>query len=353
MTGYIIIFIYVIVTILALIERYCGKYRDVIYITIGIVLILTAGLREVGIDPDSINYENSFINYQSADALDNIEISYIFLSSVVHTFSNDVHFLFLIYALLGVSLKMYAIRKLSHSVFIPLLIYTSYYFTAHECMQIRTGVLSGLYLIMLYLLVEKKRLPALLLLLVGVLFHYSALLLLPFFFLSNKPLTMKKRIVWSSLIPLAYMIALSGFSVLFNMEGIPVVGEKLALYQQANEAGLSVNFINIFGPRELMAGMLFFYLMFFHDTICKYNKSFPLLIKIFAIGFFINIAFSFFPVVSQRTYMLYGTITLILYSNIYYTIRPRWASILVVSFISLIYLNYSLSFIGIDLLWKV
>lgn len=58
--GYIIIAIFIIVVILSYIEDYLGKYKLPLYLLIGFTLILLAGLREVGIDPDSQNYEISF-----------------------------------------------------------------------------------------------------------------------------------------------------------------------------------------------------------------------------------------------------------------------------------------------------
>lgn len=353
MTPYIILFLFLISIILVLLEQYFEKYKTIIYLFLGFILIITAGLREVGVDPDSINYEQSFINYDKADMSDNIELSYIYLSTFVHLFSNDVHFLFLIFSFIGVSIKMLAFKRMSELIFLPMMVYISYYFTAHECMQIRTGVLSGIYLLIVKMLADNEKKKALFLLMIGVFFHVSALLILPFFLLSNKKITFRMKIFWASLIPLAYAFALAGFSILFNVLDLPIIGNKLELYQKANEIGKSVGYINIFAPRDILSIFIFYYLLIFHDTICQRNIYFPLMIKILAIGLFIYVAFSFFPVLAQRTYMLYNTVSILLISNIYYTIRPKWASIIVVAFISFIYLNYSLAFYEFYLIWKV
>ena len=53
--GYIIIAIFFIAVILSYTEEYLGKYKLPLYLLIGMSLILLAGLREVGIDPDSLN----------------------------------------------------------------------------------------------------------------------------------------------------------------------------------------------------------------------------------------------------------------------------------------------------------
>ena len=117
MTPYIILFLFLISIILVLLEQYFEKYKTIIYLFLGFILIITAGLREVGVDPDSINYEQSFINYDKADMSDNIELSYIYLSTFVHLFSNDVHFLFLIFSFIGVSIKMLAFKRMSELIF--------------------------------------------------------------------------------------------------------------------------------------------------------------------------------------------------------------------------------------------
>ena len=76
---YIIILTFVFCALLALFEEHMGQYRWAIYISMGVVLILIAGLREIGVDPDSINYESTYL---SADNMKDgtVEYSFILLS---------------------------------------------------------------------------------------------------------------------------------------------------------------------------------------------------------------------------------------------------------------------------------
>ena len=60
--GYITVVLFTVTTFLALIERYIRKYKLLLYFLISIALILIAGLRPVGIDPDSNNYEYTYIH---------------------------------------------------------------------------------------------------------------------------------------------------------------------------------------------------------------------------------------------------------------------------------------------------
>ena len=110
-------------------------------------MILIAGLRPVGIDPDSNNYEYTYIHYDTPNALEGVEYSYLFLSMIFNKITSDVHILSLFYALLGVGIKFFAFRKLSNTYFLPVIVYIGYYFIMHECMQIRTGILSAVFLL--------------------------------------------------------------------------------------------------------------------------------------------------------------------------------------------------------------
>lgn len=46
------------------------------------ILVLVAGLREVGLDPDSINYEYAFIHYDDEELSTAIEYSYFTTSAL-------------------------------------------------------------------------------------------------------------------------------------------------------------------------------------------------------------------------------------------------------------------------------
>lgn len=352
--AYIVIVIYVICCFFALFEERIKQYRTAIYISLGFLLVLVAGLRPVGIDPDSLNYENTFLNHTSPNASDNVEYSYILFSQIINFFTNDVHVLFLFYALLGVGIKMYAFRKYSSTWFLFLALYISNYYIMHECMQIRTGVLSGLLLVALTKIGDGNRKVAAVILLIGFFFHYSALILLPILFLSNKEMNKKQRTKWLTLVFASYLIFIMGQSFFVNFgTNLPYIGNKLALYQKGTELGKISASTNVFGPIYLFGLFLYLYILYFYDTISKHNKYLPLLIKVFSLGFFFFASFSFLPVFGQRVSMLYKTVSIILFANIYYTIRPKWVAVSITAIIGLLYLNYSLPEIGLTLFWKV
>lgn len=69
------------------------------------------------------------------------------------------------------------------------------------------------------------------------------------------------------------------------------------------------------------------------------------MMKIFALSISAFAAFAFLPVLANRISYLLRIVTIILFGNIYYTIRPKWVGLLAVVFVSMIYMIYTLSYI--------
>lgn len=350
--GYIVVLLFALASMLSYLEKYMGKYKLPVYLFLGIVLIVLAGTREVGIDPDSINYEDAYHNYYSLRKSGDVDFSFLWLSSLFNNITSDVHIIFLFYATVAIILKFISFRKLSEFWFLPVVVYLSYYYELHEMTQIRTGVLSGLFLLSIVHLAEGRRLTAFLLMVVlGGFFHISSLMLLPLLFLSNKEISPKYRLFWAAVIPVAYVFHFF-FSAIIMSVDLPYIGDKLAVYQAAEERGIANVSVNIISPLHLFTTFLFYYLLFFYDTIKTENKYFPLLIKIYAIGVACYTAFAFLPVLAERTSYQFRVVTIILYANIIYTIKPKWFGMLIVILVAFVYLNYGLPYISMDLFWE-
>lgn len=349
----VIVSIFLVVALLTLFEKYLKQYRLPIYILTGVALVLTAGLRKVGLDPDSLNYEYSFLHWEDMTIAE-VEYSFILISQFLSQFTRDVHTLFIVYALLGVGIKMFAITKYSNMWFLPLMVYVSYYFPTHECMQIRTGVLSAIMLLEIVCVSKGEKVNAALLIAIGFFFHMSALVLIPTLFLKNKPFNKKQLVKWGGIIPVAYVLYFMGFALLLNLPfDIPGISDKLEAYKTGTEKGLVESSINVFSPYVLFTLMLFYVLLYFHKTITMHNKYYPILMKYFAIGLFSYVAFAFLPVLAERVNMLFQTVTILLYASLYYIIKPRWAGLLLVFLICLFCMNYGFANMGLTLFWEV
>ena len=104
--GYILLSVLLITIILCYLEDYIKRYRFFLYILMGFVMVLIAGLREIGLDPDSENYEYSFQHYYQSSEMGMVEPSFTLISAVLNVFTDNVHLLFLVYAFLGVTIKI-------------------------------------------------------------------------------------------------------------------------------------------------------------------------------------------------------------------------------------------------------
>ena len=348
--GAIIFIIFAIVVSLSFLENSLKEStKRNAYWFFAVVLVLVAGLREVGVDPDSVNYEYAFHHYDDDRISGAIEYSYVLISEILSRLTNDVHIIFVFYAFFGVMLKFKAFRKyLPDMWFLPVVLYLSFIYELHEVTQIRTGIMSGLFLLAIQPMADRQWIKSLLLIGLGMFFHISAIALIPLVFLSNKEMSLKTRMFWTAVIPASYVFYFLGSILLVNIP-IPYIENKLENYEKTSETMESS--LNVFSPLHLFTIMLFLYLMYFYETIKEHNRYFPLMMKIFAISIFSFTAFAFLPVLANRLSYLFRIVTIVLFCNIYYTIRPKWVAMLVVVLIALVYMAYTFSYIfGIKLL---
>ena len=344
--GYILLSVLLITIILCYLEDYIKRYRFFLYILMGFVMVLIAGLREIGLDPDSENYEYSFQHYYQSSEMGMVEPSFTLISAVLNVFTDNVHLLFLVYALLGVTIKLYAFKKNLQCIFVPLMLYISFYFVLHEMTQIRAGVVSALFLLAVYYIAKKEKRKALLLIIVGSFFHYSSLALLPTLMFGNKDFNRKENIMIALLIPLSYLIYFGGISMLLNTD-IPLIGNKLAIYQQAMEKGKMTVNINVFDPVHLVSVMLFYYTLYFRKTITAFNENYNVVIKIVALGLFLHTSLAFLPVLALRISQLYSIVNIFLFSGIVYTFKQKWMGITILVLLSIFQMYLALPHYGL------
>lgn len=80
--GYIITIIFIIVSLLCFLEhRVSNEHKSILYWGLAFILILIAGFREVGIDPDSYNYEYAYLHYDNPRLEDAMEPSYFAIAA--------------------------------------------------------------------------------------------------------------------------------------------------------------------------------------------------------------------------------------------------------------------------------
>jgi len=335
--------LYVLYGALVFIEDRVPAYqKNVIYWTTCFLLVLMAGTREVGLDPDSEEYEVTFLNQHVDSVQDSVEFTYIWLAEAINSFTDDVHFLFLFYALLGVTLKFVAFRRYGESWLLMVFVYISFYYELHETCQIRAGVLSGCMLLAIPFIADNRRWTAFFILLVGTCFHMSGLILFPLLLLGNKPLGRYWKIALALSIPLSYVFSGFNLGLEFASE-LPYIGNKIAIYQSVEEKGrASLSSLNLFGPLHLFVIMIFYYLLYYADVLTEKSRYFPMMIKILAAALVSYAVFSFIPAMGERMGSLLRIIIVVLLPSIIYTLQPKWCGVVLLILVTFVLINFSL-----------
>ena len=94
---YTFLLLFIIIVSLIFLEEYLGDYNKYAYWGLCIILILFCAFRTIGVDPDSEAYEEIFKSNENNPKL-LVEFSFLFISGIIKNFTDDIHYLFLIYA---------------------------------------------------------------------------------------------------------------------------------------------------------------------------------------------------------------------------------------------------------------
>jgi hypothetical protein len=317
--------LFVLVSVLSYIEDYLGKYKVLAYSVLTLILICVAAFKPIGCDNDSINYEYSFKNYDAKEVILNFEFSYRWLCSIISKISNSVRPIFIIYAIIGVSVKMCAFRKYSEMWFLCVVIYLGYYYLLHDLTQIRASIASGIFLLSIKSLAEGKKWQYFFMICIALFFHYSSLLLFPLLLINNKGLTNLKKYILALFVPIGYIIYFLHVNLVATIP-LPYISDKIEIYQILSERGIMGDEINVFNMVFLVEILVYLFLLLKYDLIIEYNKYLPIMIKIMGLSIFSFLIFATLPVLAFRMYELYGIVNIILFTNIYYVIQPRLLS---------------------------
>lgn len=336
---YLLLAILYIVYLLSYFEEILPKTKWYIYWGVGAALILLAAFRPLGIDNDSETYDMYFCDYDNPLYENFVEYSFLFLSRILYNIFHNVHSIFLLYAVFGVGLKFVAIRRLTPLAFLAVAIYLGHYYILHELTQIRAGIASGLLLLAIKPMADGRRLEALLWMLIALVFHYSAAILFPLLLLSNRQMTPKWRIAWACLVPFSFIIYFLHIGI--ASIPIPFIGEKIELYDTLKEGG-TFDEINVFNLVFLVKNVIYLYFLYMYDTIRKHCAYFPLMLKIMGLSLFSYLALASIPIVAMRVSELLGIVDVVMFTCLYYTVRPQWLSRALVLTVSAVYLYINL-----------
>ena len=308
-----------------------------------IVLVLFAGSR-LNIDNDYLMYKGLFsTKFTSLKTFLNLKVSVEYCIFIVNKFArlffssnNDViNFSFIIFAFLGVSTKMIAIKRYSVNFVLSIIVYTTYLFIMQEMTTIRAGVASGIFLLSLKFLIEKKYWKYLLYISVAFIFHSSSILFIIVAFLIFLDLKIKYYY---------YALLVSFLIIIFNQNVIQIflldrIFPRVATYLEMLN-WIKEDSLNIFNFKIIIS-ILFFIIFAVNYKKLEGNRWFEILfrIHIFSLVIFFNTAMVF----SARSFDLFSVVQILLFPMLLEIFKKQysifaWIIIILCSLLQLYYL---------------
>jgi hypothetical protein len=302
------------------------------FILLVILLILLAAFR----DGDAVRDYSAYVWMYRNASVSLKEISFSIIAWLVkYVFNDNVIFLFLIYAILGVYLKTKVITELTALCFLSLVIYISNFYILHELTQIRVGVATGFLLICIKPIYERDLRKFILFASCAVIFHYSALPIYFLWFLKSERIN---KYFYAVIIPFSYIFYFLHIDLIkLFIQFIPIayVQQKYATYVQLQKIAADATKVNIFNYVFLVKCLIFYIILWKSNLIKAQNRYITLLLKIEALSLASFILFSAMPVFSWRISELFGVVEIILIPLIYYVFKQKLFSTFIVTFIGL------------------
>ena len=306
-------------------ERLRDRDKKVLYVLVGVMMILIAGLREPGSTPDSETYEEMYNGTYNEILQDITEPSFTFISFVLNSMSLGVNALFLTYALISVTIHMAALWKFSKLPFMTLTIYVSFFYMMHDMVQI----------------------------LAGILFHYSAATGFVIFLLDFK-IRRWEKIAMYLLIP----VGIVAYSHLDISSFIPesIGGEKLIAYRKLKDMGLDEEQGGYPLKYHLVIWLNFvvFYAALFYEKYLSEKSNYMVLaIKVQAVGFcclfFLN---GVTMILSSRLNSYFSVASILLWTSATYLFAPLQVGKIINSVINFIRFITSMLFFALSLYFQ-
>lgn len=266
-------------------------------IFIGLVLSIIAGFRTLENYFDTRMYLEIIHRY---NGMFDFEPTVWFIRNINNfLLGGEDQTFFLIYAILGVTIKLIAIRKLSLLPTFSIFAYVCLWFVLQEMTQIRSGVAIAIFLLAIPDILNRNFKMYLFKTLLAISFHYSAALMIFIYFIN--PYKINK--IFFSLLPIL------GFTfALFPSVGLGILsfigtilpgdlGAKIIMYISLLEDD-NYNKINIFNPFIVSLTFVYYYALYHSEKFkSKYDLIFIKLLgfQIFSFYFLFSI-----PVMAGR-----------------------------------------------------
>jgi len=252
----------------------------------------------------------------------------IFLNDIL--FNSNITTFFLIFTIIGLSLKFIAFYRLSPYPYLTILIYFLSYYWLHEYIQIRAGVATGLFLLATKDLSDGKKWNYFIKSFFAILFHWSSIILIPIYFI--RKINLKSMII----LPL---VGIFLFFLKFDLEGLIIyylslTGLDFTYYRLYAGYKDQINVFNLITISFMLIYVIITILIVIKNEI--FTKYEIVLYKLFSLGIFIFFVTSKLnsPVVAFRLQEYINVVLLILLPSIICKFKQKYiiASIIVAYF---------------------
>ncbi len=328
----ILIGIFLLLSFFVFFEKILGNDRLLFFGFIGLMLIAVAGLRTAGCDKDYLGYIKIFRGLKEYRDY-RIEPTFRLFRYIINNFLyGKTIYLFCLYALIGVSVKFYAIKQTTDLIFLSVIFYFSNFYLLQDMTQIRAGVAAGLLLLSIKPLYDRNLISFILIVIIASLFHYSAIIFFMLWFLAPDTF---RIIPYVLLIPLVYLLHHIGFSPSYFVKNFPieVVRQKMNAYFYLRSQGLMAD-TNVFNVLQLFRISIACVFLFYRKQLVDHNKYFYLLLKIFIIGISMFVLFADIPAIGARLSELSLIVEILLIPMFIYILKPRFLGRLFLVFIA-------------------
>ncbi len=271
------------------------------------LFISVAGFRYLGVDYGCYEYlfnnvtnkcEYGILKTTLADGY-SIETGFVLFAYFSKSFVKNFQFFIFIYAFISILIKFIAFKIASPSVLYSILIFSSYYFYK-DLGQIRNAMSSGMLLLSLVMLANKKRLFSLLCNFFAILNHSMGICGIPFLFyrkIANPKFLIIILLSCILIQPLVYHLSgyLALFSLYFGVEE-DRIGKRIVHVMEDSSLSVPFYMMNTFYIFFIFS-LLFIYA---YKNMKENSKYSEMLITVFICGFSASISIQGYGIFASR-----------------------------------------------------
>ena len=271
------------------------------------ILVVISGLRSFSETRDTQTYANALNTYFNFGIpnYQQFEPTFWLIAWISKKlFFSSIRFVFFIYATIGVSAVIMAIKKLSRNPYLSIYCYICIFFINHEMTQIRTGIACAIFLLAINDIEKKTFLPFLIKIALASLFHYSAIIAVPFFFLNKSKFNKYLYLVLPFLGMFVSVFINYGFFDIFSS-----FFPKIAIYVKEVKLGLE-NKQNVYFNYYMTAIIIFYYISIIGSRKKKFGIDL-IVLKLIGLSIFVYYALILIPTFSGRVSDFVGIVAVI------------------------------------------